>query len=70
MGPGGPPGCSLSGQRDVDCGTMGSQPIMKISGDSCAAAKSTEKHPCFSVHTHGYTHRPKDNLQCHSSDIA
>ena len=34
----------LGGQQDVDYGAVGTQMVIKISADSCAAAKLTEKH--------------------------
>lgn len=43
-GPEGPPGCGLKGQHVIDCGTIGLQTIVKITVDSCAASKLTEKH--------------------------
>lgn len=48
-GPEGPPGCGLKGQLVTDCGTIGLQTIMKITVDSCAVTKLTEKHPSLSL---------------------
>ena len=44
MGQDAPTVCSLSGQQGADWGAIGQQMITKLSVDSCAAAKLTEKH--------------------------
>lgn len=39
-----PSGPLLGGQQDVDYGAVGTQMVIKILADSCAAAKLTEEH--------------------------
>lgn len=47
MGPESPPGWDLSGQRGVDCRTMGPQTIIEISVNSNVANNVTDKHHLF-----------------------
>lgn len=66
MGPEGPLGCSLSGQKGDDCGAMGS-------GVSCTAAKLTVKHSGFLpvyVSVHACVHMDKHRGRKTTSSVS